>query len=163
MATSKVPYDEVLGDRDPAKVIAKTPRKLMKLLDDLSDDQIESRPAPGKWSLRETMAHLADCEIAWAWRLRYVYGEKSPVIQPFDQDSWAKMYKNYSLAEAMGCFKALRKWNVAFVSGLKDADMKKVVVHPERGEETLWTIVRIMAGHDLHHLNALEKTLGRKG
>ncbi len=163
MATSKVPYEEALGDRDPVKVIAKTPRKLMRLLDDLSDDAIEVRPGPGKWNLREILCHMADCEIAWAWRLRYVYGEKNPVIQPFDQDSWAKAYKSYSLAEAMGCFKALRKWNAAFICGLKDADMKKTATHPERGEETLWTIVRIMAGHDLHHLAALEKVLDRKG
>ena len=163
MATSKVPYEEALGDRDPVKVIAKTPRKLMRLLDDLSDEAIEARPAAGKWNLREILCHMADCEIAWAWRLRYVYGEKNPVIQPFDQDSWAKAYKSYSLAEAMGCFKALRKWNVAFINGLKDADIKKAVTHPERGEETLWTIVRIMAGHDLHHLAALEKSLNRKG
>jgi uncharacterized damage-inducible protein DinB len=163
VAISKVPYEEALGDRDPVKVLAKTPRKLMRLLDDLSDDAIEARPAAGKWNLREILCHMADCEIAWSWRLRYVYGEKNPVIQPFDQDSWAKAYKSYSLAEAMGCFKALRKWNLAFINCLKDADIKKVVVHPERGEETLWTIVRIMAGHDLHHLTALEKSLNRKG
>jgi uncharacterized damage-inducible protein DinB len=154
---SKIPYEDALGDRDPLKVLQKTNRKLVRLLDDLSDEQIEERPAPGKWNLRELMAHLADCEIAWAWRLRYVYGEKDPVIQPFDQDSWAKAYKSYSLSEALGCFKALRVWNIAFIDNLKDADIKKVVVHPERGEETLWTIVRIMAGHDLHHLALLDK------
>jgi uncharacterized damage-inducible protein DinB len=154
---SKVPYEEALGDRDPAKVIAKTPRKLMRLLDDLSDEQIEEAPAPGKWNLRELIAHLADCELVWAWRLRYVYGEKNPVVQPFDQDTWAKMYKSYSLNEALGCFKAVRVWNIAFIDHLKDEDAKKVYVHPERGEETLWTLVRIMAGHDLHHLALLDK------
>ncbi len=154
---SKVPYAAALGDRDPEKVIAKTPRKLMRLLDDLSDKQIEARPAPGKWNLRETIAHMADCEIAWAWRLRQAYAEKHAVTTPFDQDDWAKSYKVYSLAEALGTFKALRNWNVAFIAGLKDKERQKPVTHPERGEETLWTIVEIMAGHDLHHLAALEK------
>lgn len=154
---SKVPYEEALGDRDPAKVIAKTPRKLMRLLDDLTDEQIEEHPGPGKWNLREIVCHMADCEIAWAWRLRYAYGEKNPAMQPFDQDAWAKSYKSYSLSEALGCFKALRVFNIAFIDGLKDADLKKVITHPERGEESLWTIVRIMAGHDLHHLALLDK------
>jgi uncharacterized damage-inducible protein DinB len=153
----KVPYAEVLGDRDPLKVISKTPRKLMRLLDDLSDKQIEARPGAGKWNLRETVAHMADCEIAWAWRLRYVYGEKKPVIQPFDQDAWANSYEKYSLAEALGCFKALRTWNIAFIDSLTEKDLQKVVTHPERGRETLMTIIEIMAGHDLHHLRALDK------
>ncbi len=154
---SKVPYAAALGDRDPEKVIAKTPRKLMRLMDDLSDKQIEERPAPGKWNLRETIAHMADCEIAWAWRLRQAMAESHAVTTPFDQDDWAKCYKVYSLAEALGMFKALRKWNIAFIGGLKEKDKRKPVTHPERGEETLWTIVEIMGGHDLHHLAALEK------
>ena len=51
---------------------------------------------------------------------------------------------------------ALRAWNVAFVRGLSEVDKRKVLTHPERGEETLWTIVEIMGGHDLHHLATLE-------
>jgi uncharacterized damage-inducible protein DinB len=153
----KVPYEAALGDRDPVKVIAKTPRRLMRLLDDLSDKQIEARPGAGKWNLRETIAHMADCEIAWSWRLRQAHAVEKPVIEPFDQDAWAKPYDAYSLAEALGCFKALRKWNVAFVDTLSEKELRKAVTHPERGAETLGTIVRIMAGHDLHHLAAIEK------
>jgi uncharacterized damage-inducible protein DinB len=154
---SKVPYEAALGERDPLKVLAKTPRKLMRLLDDLSDKQIESRPGRGKWNLRETIAHMADCEIAWAWRLRQSYAKENATIDPFDQDDWAKTYDAYVLAEALGCFKALRTWNIAFIAGLSQKDLLKPVMHPERGPETLGIIVRIMAGHDLHHLVALEK------
>jgi uncharacterized damage-inducible protein DinB len=154
---SAVPYAAALGDRDPLKVVAKTPRKLMRLMDDLSDKQIEVHPGPGKWNLREIMAHMADCEIAWSWRLRQAYAKESAKIEPFEQDDWAKSYSSYSLAEAMGCFKSLRKWNLAFLSGLTEKDFRKAVMHPERGQESLLTIVRIMAGHDLHHLKNLEK------
>ena len=154
---SNVPYAETLGTQDPQKVIAATPQRLIELLDGLTDAQIESHPAPGKWNLREIIAHLADCEIAWSWRLRQAYGEPHAVIQPFDQDTWTPVYSAYSLAEAIACFKALRKWNVAFIGALTPADRRKPVTHPERGEETLWTLVEIMAGHDLHHLAALEK------
>jgi len=67
------------------------------------------------------------------------------------------VYKAYSFAEARATFFALRAWNVAFVRALSEADKRKPVTHPERGEETLWTIVEIMAGHDLHHLMKLEQ------
>ena len=151
------PYAAPLGERDPQQVIAETVGRLARVLDGMSPEQAEARPAPNKWSLREIVAHLADCEIAWSWRLRQAFGEEHATIQPFDQDAWSRIYSVYSLAQARACFEALRAWNVAFVGGLNEADKQRPVTHPERGEETLWTIVQIMAGHDLHHLEGLEK------
>ena len=151
------PYEEALGERDPQQVIAGTPARLARVLDGLSPEQAEAQPAPGKWSVREIVAHLADCEIVWSWRLRQAFGEDHATTQPFDQNAWSPIYAVYSLAQARACFEALRAWNVAFVGGLREADKQRPVTHPERGEETLWTIVQIMAGHDLHHLESLEK------
>ena len=155
---SGVPYVGLLEGRDAAKVIVETPVRLGMILDGLSTAEIEARPAPGKWNVREIVAHLADCEIAWGWRLRQVYGEDHVTIQPFEQDAWAKVYDAYSFELAWATFKALRAWNVAFVGALTEADKKKGYTHPERGgDETLWTLVEIMAGHDLHHLAGLKR------
>ncbi len=154
---SGVPYVENLEGRDAAKVLGETPVRLGLILDGLSMTEIEARPAPEKWSVREVVAHLADCEIAWSWRLRHVYGEEAVTIQPFEQDAWAKVYDAYSFELAWAAFRALRAWNVAFVGALTEADKKKRYTHPERGEEKLWTLVEIMAGHDLHHLARLKK------
>jgi uncharacterized damage-inducible protein DinB len=152
-----VPYAEVLGGLDAQAVIAETPVRLGRVLERVTAEEAEVRPAVGKWNLREVMAHLADCEIAWSWRLRIAYEKERAEMQPFDQDPWAKMYGQYSMEMAKATFFALRAWNVALVEGLSEADKRKAIVHPERGEETLWTIVQIMAGHDLHHLKSLEE------
>ena len=152
-----VPYAEALGGRDPQVVIAETPVRWARLLENIGAAQADVPTAPGKWSVREIVAHMADCEIAWSWRLRQAYGEEHAVIQPFDQAAWSRVYAAYSLMEAKALFFAARAWNVAFVGALDEADKCKPVTHPERGEETLWTIVEIMAGHDLHHLTKLEK------
>ncbi len=154
---SGVPYAERLEGRDAAKVMAATPARLGLILDGLSTAEIEALPAPGKWSVREIVAHLADCEVAWSWRLRQVYGEEHATIAPFEQDAWAKVYDAYSFELAWATFKALRAWNVAFVGALTEADKAKAYTHPERGEEKLWTLVEIMAGHDLHHLAGLQR------
>ena len=151
-----VPYREVLGDADAQRVIAGTPRRLAAVYDWLGTERAEVQPAPGKWSPREVMCHLADCEVVWAWRLRYALERDDAVMQPFDQDRWARVYGQYTLAEARATFAALRAWNVALVGGLSEADRRKPTTHPERGAETLWTLVEIMAGHDLHHLRTLE-------
>lgn len=153
---SGVPYAKALGGRDPVAAMAETPGRLRAVLGSYTADEIEASPAPGKWSLREIMCHLADCEIVWAWRLRQAWEGADPEVTPFEQDAWSRMYKVYTMADAEAVFAAVRAWNLAFVRGLSEADKQKVVVHPERGQERLWTIVEIMAGHDLHHLGLLE-------
>jgi uncharacterized damage-inducible protein DinB len=153
---SDIPYAHMLAGRDPQQVITETPGRFAAILAHLSAEETETPAAPGKWSVREIMAHMADCEIAWSWRLRIAYEKDRAEMQPFDQDPWAKMYGRYSLPLAKTTFEALRAWNVAFVSGLSEADRRKTYFHPEMGERPLWTLVEIMAGHDLHHLAKLE-------
>ena len=151
------PYATALGSNEPVAVLASTPEKLDALLDKFSAEQIESRPAPGKWSLREIVAHLADCEIAFGFRLRQ--GAAGVDIQPFDQDDWARNYSAYSYPAAMSTFRTLRNWNLAFIRSLTEDQKKRSVAHPERGTMTVWTIVETMGGHDRHHLAGLEKQL----
>lgn len=152
------PYAGALGVREPVEVIAETPEKLQALLGRLSAEQIEKRPAPGKWSVREIMAHLTDCEIAFGFRLRQAAAGVE-MIQPFDQDDWARNYGGYDFQAALTTHRALRAWNIAFVRSLTERQKAREVTHPERGTMTVWTIVETMAGHDLHHLAGLETRL----
>jgi uncharacterized damage-inducible protein DinB len=151
------PYAYAAAGQDPLVVIAATPAKLELLMAAMSAEQMEARPAPGKWNPREVLTHLADCEIAFSFRLRQARGGE-PAIQPFDQDAWARPYGAYSAAQAVKTFAALRAWNVAFLSTLTEEEKHLPAVHPERGEMTLWTIVETIAGHDRHHLAKLEVT-----
>jgi uncharacterized damage-inducible protein DinB len=150
------PYAYAVAGRDPAVVIAETPVRLAKALASLTAEEMEAEPAPGKWCVREVLAHLADCEIAFGFRLRQAYGGETH-LQPFDQDAWSRAYGVYSMGLSLATFTALRTWNVAFVGGLTEADKQLPTVHPERGAMVLWTIVETMAGHDLHHLAKLEQ------
>ncbi len=153
------PYAGALGQRDPVEVIQETPERLDGLLSRLSNEQIESQPAPGKWSMREIVAHLADCELAFGFRLRQAAAGVD-VIQPFEQDDWARNYAAYDIASAVSTYRALRAWNLAFVRSLTAQQKQIRVTHPERGTMTVWTIVETMAGHDLHHLERLPNLVG---
>jgi uncharacterized damage-inducible protein DinB len=155
---SKNPYAGALGEREPIAVIASTPERIEALLGRLSAERIETRPAPGKWSVREVLAHLTDCEIAFGFRLRQGAAGVE-LLQPFDQDDWARSYGGYRFEAARTAFRALREWNLAFIHSLTDEQKALEVTHPERGTMTVWTIVETMAGHDLHHLARLEALL----
>ena len=155
------PYAAYLGGQDPLEVIGTTPEKIRKLLEAMGPEQAEQAPAPGKWSAREIVCHLADCEVAFAFRLRQTLAEDRHVMQPFDQEKWARQYAAYSAADALAAFTALRQWNVALVRSLGPADFEKTANHPERGDMTFRTIVETMGGHDVNHLKQVEAIAGK--
>jgi uncharacterized damage-inducible protein DinB len=150
------PYASILGDRDPVEVIENTSRKLSEIVARLPASNLEWRPAPGKWNAREILCHLADCEIAFAFRLRQTLAETNHVIQPFDQEKWAGMYGGLSTRAALSAFSSLREWDLALIQETSADAMKKKVTHPERGDMTFRTIVETMAGHDLNHIVQLD-------
>ncbi len=155
------PYASQLGSRDPIEVVAATPAQLKKVFDTLGPVGMKESLAPGKWSARQILCHLADCELVFSFRLRQTLAEDRHVIQPFDQDKWANTYGAYEAGEALALFAAARLWNVKLVRAASPAMPSKAVTHPERGEMTFKTIVETMAGHDLNHLQQLETIAAR--
>jgi DinB superfamily len=150
------PYASFLGPRDSRQVIASTPARLRELVDSLGAGADQS-PAPGKWSAREILCHLADCEIVFAFRLRQTLAEPNHVIQPFDQDLWAENYAAYDVQSALAVFTGVRDFNVKLIASLPPEAFSRKVSHPERGPMTFETIVETMGGHDLNHIGQIEK------
>lgn len=150
------PYEKFLDGREPVPVLASTAGQIQAVLNQLGPERASESPALGKWSAREIVCHLADCEIAFAFRLRQTLAEDQHTIQPFDQEKWAPQYGAYSAQEAITTFTALRNWNLALLRSLSPDVHSRQVTHPERGPMTFYTIVETMAGHDLNHLRQLE-------
>ena len=162
------PYLKLLADSgaDPLDILASSPAKLDAMLQGVTPEQAERKPSPEKWNLREIVAHIADCEIAWSWRFRQIYGGRDPELQPFEQDRWAGVYKGCTLAQAQETWRVLRAWNVSMLRTLSPEERDKPAHHPDMGAVTLGTVADIAAGHDLHHLHSLEhvvKALHERG
>jgi hypothetical protein len=153
--TTQNPYATFLGTRDAKTVIAETPVRLQALATKITD--LDRSAAPGKWSPREIFCHLADCELVFAVRLRHTMTEPRHVIQPFDQDHWARPYPSFTAEQALAVFTAVRQWNIILIENASPELLAKPVFHPERGEMTFQTIVETMGGHDTNHLQQLEK------
>jgi hypothetical protein len=153
------PYASFLGGRDPLEVIQATPARIESLIHGRGTETLNLTPAPGKWSVREILSHLADCEIVFAFRLRQALAEDHHVIQPFDQDAWAATYGRNDAAQALTLFSVVRQWNVALIEGMSAADLARTLNHPERGDMTVKVVVDTMAGHDINHLGQIERIL----
>ena len=151
------PYERFLDGRPLETILAETPQALESALAAMGDAKAATRPAPGKWSAAEIACHLADCEIAFGFRLRQTLAEDSYTIQPFDQDKWAARYTGICAAQAVAAFSALRHWNLNLIRSALPAAASRPVTHPERGALTFQTLVETMAGHDLNHLAQLKR------
>ena len=155
------PYAGFLNGQDPLPILSSTADRIRALTASLSEAQIDARPAPRKWSIREITSHLADCEIVFSFRLRQTLAptltQPHHVIQPFDQDAWAERYKTYEFEPALALFQAARNWNLLFLATISEQDRHRPTTHPERGTMTFWTIVETMGGHDINHLQQIER------
>ena len=153
------PYVHLLAGRAPDAVLRETLPAVETILQRMTPEEVGRRPESGKWSFREQMCHMADCEVAWAWRLRQTYGEDKPALQPFEQDPWARAYDGvlYTADRAYATWHTLREWNLALIETFSEADKARPAVLSSTGEVTLWTLVEVIAGHDLHHLQRWQK------
>jgi DinB superfamily len=150
------PYAEYLGGQEPLKVLPATARKIETILEELGAERVDQSPALGKWSAREIVCHLADCELVFGFRLRQTLSEDNHIVQPFDQEKWAAQYDCYDTRDALSTFHTARNWNLALIRSPTPEALAKSLVHPERGNMTFRTIVETMGGHDINHLRQLE-------
>jgi hypothetical protein len=109
------PYARYLRQEDPLSVISSTLQRLEQLISSKSDEKLQAKPSPKKWSVRDILCHLADTEIVFAYRLRQTVAEPHHIIQPYDQDASAAAYPHRSSREALHTLSAIRHWNVLFI------------------------------------------------
>jgi hypothetical protein len=147
----------LLGERDPLESMAATAARVEAAARRLGEGGLAKSWGPGKWTGKQILAHLADAELAIAFRIRQVLAQDRHQIQPFDESAWARRYENVDHEAALASFLAARRWNLALLRTLTPADLEREAFHPERGPETLGTIVRLLAGHDFNHLAQLER------
>jgi hypothetical protein len=150
---------DLLANNDPVTVLRHTPSTVAQMVSGLTRDQLHVPEAPGKWSLVEVLQHLADSDLVWGWRVRLILAQDRPQITGYDQDLWADRlhYADADPDEALSVFTILRRVNLALIERATPADLKRVGVHSERGEESVEYLLRLYAGHDLLHLRQIDR------
>jgi hypothetical protein len=149
------------GKKDPMKILNSTPKKIAGLIKKSKRKNLYKKPAPGKWSVAEIVAHLAETEIVMGWRYRSVVEKNGVKIQPFEQDDWAEnsRYPETDIYDMLELMKVVRSANIVFLKGLPKEKYENFGMHEERGKETISHIMRMEAGHDINHMMQIEAIL----
>jgi len=138
----------------------RNPEELARAVVGLPDHLLRRKPAPDKWSIIEIMAHLADIEMVYGYRLRQMLADNEPVIAPIDQDAWANKlgYMEHSAPELIAAYALTRRMNMRLLRRISVADLEKGAFHPEMGRKlTVAELVDRMAAHGRSHLEQIEK------
>jgi hypothetical protein len=147
----------LLGDRDPLTVMSETAAKLSEIVARHSAAVLRSRPYDGKWTPNEIIGHLTDSEWVYGYRLRLILSEENPTILGTQQDSWVarQRHNERDPAEMVETFRRLRELNLATWKRTTSSDLERAGLHNERGPESLGVMLRLLAGHDLSHLEQI--------
>ncbi len=133
-------------------------RTTPQLLAGLSEDKGLHRYAPGKWSVKEVIGHLADAERVFAYRALRFGRADATELPGFDENAWvpAGGFDRRPVREMVGEFAAIRAASLAlFQSFDSDALLRRGTAsgHPF----SVRALAAIIAGHEAHHVALLRE------
>jgi hypothetical protein len=149
----------LLGDRNPLEVLAQTATTLADIVGKHPALLLRTRPCEGKWTPNEVIGHLTDSEWVYGYRLRLILCEDDPTILGTNQDLWVEglRHNESEPSELVEVFRVLRQFNLTLWRRTSSADLERTSQHNERGRESLGVMLRLLAGHDLSHLDQIRR------
>ena len=127
----------------------------------LRDSELAKTYAPGKWSVRFLLHHLADSETVFYDRICRVISEPRQVLWVYDEDAWAngRDYATLPLSLSRPIYKAVRSANIYHVQQYYESNGHMEFVHSVTGVRTLKDEMDKVASHNEHHLAQIRDAL----
>ena len=133
-------------------------REVAAALDGASDKELDARPAPGKWTAREIVHHLADSEMTSAIRLRLLVAEENAAIRSYDEKEFAtRLHYDRPIASSLLAFQAARLSTGDLLDRMTDAEFAKTGTHPEHGKYSVDRWLEIYAEHAHNHADQIRR------
>jgi hypothetical protein len=143
----------------PVNIYRETSGLIRQSVAGLTEEQLEWKPAPEKWSVKEVVAHLVDSSLVHGVRIRKIVAEQAQPFILYDQDAWvSSSYSNQaSLHDIISAFEALLAYNSLFYERLTQEDWNRKGLN--NGKEV--SVAELFEGFIRHvhtHLVQIERT-----
>jgi hypothetical protein len=136
-------------------------RVVSEALAGATDEELDARPAPGKWSAREIVHHLADSEMTSAIRLRMLIAVDDPKIYGYDQDEFARrLYYDRPLEASLEAFRSARRSTAELLDRLSEDEWRREGTHSEHGRYDVARWLEIYAAHAHQHADQIRVARG---
>jgi uncharacterized damage-inducible protein DinB len=135
------------------------PGDLISAVEGLSDAELDKRLASGKWSIRQQVNHVADCELNYVQRMKKVIAEDTPLLPAFESDGWANslFYQKSSVEDSVALFFTLRVNMTQVLRQLSDGEFARYGIHTDDGKVSLLDILEVAVEHADHHTKAIAR------
>jgi len=121
------------------------------------DEELDSSPAPGKWTAREIVHHLADSEMTSAIRLRLLIASPNPQIVGYDQDEFARrLHYDRPIEASVEALKSARRTTAEILERMSESDWRREGTHTEHGRYTIERWLEIYAPHAHKHAEQIK-------
>lgn len=150
--TKNVLYNSII-------LIELAPHRLRKVLESISEQDLELKYREGGWTIRQIVHHLADTHMNLFIRFKLALTEENPTIKPFDVNLWAQTPDNHSasIESSMLLFEAIQQRMLALLKVMGENDFKKTYYRADtKTEITLSHLTQTYAWHGLHHVSQIE-------
>jgi hypothetical protein len=135
------------------------PGVVAQALADITDDELDRRPAPDDWTPREVVHHLADSEMTAAIRLRRLLAEDEAIIVGYDEAEFARrlFYDERPIQAALDALRASRDTTADILERLTEDQWARSGAHTEMGPYGVETWLEIYAAHAHDHADQIRR------
>jgi hypothetical protein len=139
-------------------------RAVAEVLDAITNEELDARPGPGRWSAREIVHHLGDSEMTAAVRLRLLLAEDRPAIKGYDQDQFARrLHYDRPYQGSLEAFRWARQSTAEILERLSPADWRREGTHSETGPFGVEQWLEIYAPHAHRHARQIREARDAAG
>jgi len=152
----------VISEREEIlKALRAGPIVLSRLVRNLDDSALRTRPAPGEWAIVEVVAHLADTEERALARTRAMLEREEPLLPAYDPAALAeeRHYIAMAVDAELERFTALRTEQADLLSALSDDQWLRSGAHEEHGRITVQQLAAHTAGEDADHFAQIARLI----
>lgn len=124
----------------------------------LPEERLAFSYAPGKWTVKEVLAHVIDDERVYAYRaLRFARGDRTE-LPGFEQDAYAlhSGANARTLGSLLREFAAVRRSTIALFDSLDEEALRRSGV-ADGNRATVRALAYHIAGHELRHMNIVKE------
>jgi uncharacterized damage-inducible protein DinB len=134
-------------------ILEHTPATIRRLVEPLSEGQLDTPYRPGGWTVRQVVHHVPDSHMNAYIRMKLAVTEDAPQVKTYEEARWAELPESKSgpVAMSLDLLDALHRRWVAFLRALPEADFRKAFTHPEWGRVTLDESIAMYSWHCRHH------------
>jgi uncharacterized damage-inducible protein DinB len=133
--------------------IAAAPARFRAAVAALGPGHLDTPYREGGWTVRQLVHHLPDSHMNAYVRFKLALTEDNPTIKPYDEASWAGLPDSRGTPPevSLALLDALHLRWVDLLGSMDDAQWRRTLHHPERGDMGLEAMLALYAWHGDHH------------